>query len=310
MSPEALARIEHYLAHLAVERRAAPLTLIHYRRDLDQLAAYCAETGIADWPQLHAEALRRHLSQRHAQGLAPASIKRELAAIRGFLRHLLRQGAIRHDPAAGLHAPKARKALPEVLDVDQMSYLLQQPPRTTWDRRDLAMWELFYSSGLRLAELVHLDAQDLDAADGLVRVRHGKRGKDRVVPVGRKALDSLGTWLEMRGGVATAGEPALFVSRHGGRIARRTVESRLALWAHRCGLTRRVYPHLLRHSFASHLLEASGDLRAVQEMLGHSDIATTQIYTHLDFQHLSRVYDAAHPRAGSRSKDDEPGRTD
>jgi integrase/recombinase XerC len=219
-----------------------------------------------------------------------------LAAIRSFYRWLIREGQARSNPAAGIKAPKVRRKLPATLDADAVTRLLDFSAQTPLEQRDKAMMELFYSSGLRLAELAALTWDRLDFAAGMVTVT-GKGNKTRVVPLGRMAAQALADWRKARAGMGGFTEPAVFISGRGTPIAPRTIQARIRYWARRQGLPQNVHPHLLRHSFASHLLESSGDLRAVQELLGHSDISTTQIYTHLDFQHLAKVYDQAHPRA-------------
>ncbi|MGM0450814.1 MAG: tyrosine recombinase XerC, partial [Pseudomonadota bacterium] len=227
------------------------------------------------------------------------TIARHLSAIRRFYGFLIREGIVADNPALDIRPPRNQRPLPGVMDVDQLHHLLEQPPEDPLEARDLAMMELMYSSGLRLAELVALDEHDLDRRDASVRVT-GKGGKTRIVPVGRAALKALDCWLEQRPALVRSGESAVFISQRGQRINRRTVQARLRRWGQQHQSDQRLHPHLMRHSFASHMLESSGDLRAVQELLGHSDIATTQIYTHLDFQHLAQVYDSAHPRARRR----------
>jgi integrase/recombinase XerC len=289
---------EDWLARLAVERRASMHTLAAYRRDLQALLDWCAAQGIEAWPDLNAEALRRFVADEHRRGLSGKSLQRRLSACRGLLRELLAAGVIAADPSAGLRAPKAPRKLPQVLDADEMQQLVEVPTDVPLGRRDRALLELLYSSGLRLSELCGLRWRDYEAGEGLLRVL-GKGGKTRVVPVGRHARQALAEWRDETGG---GPEAPVFPGRGGAPIAPRTVQQRLRLLAQRQGLWKRVHPHLLRHSCASHVLESSGDLRAVQELLGHADIATTQIYTHLDFQHLARVYDAAHPRARRRKE--------
>ena len=239
--------------------------------------------------------MRRLVSTLAREGLAGRSIARLLAALRAYYRHLLDAGCLLADPTAGIAAPKSPRRLPATLDADHLARLLEFAGEDPLARRDRALFELLYSSGLRLAEVIGLDRADLDLADASARVT-GKGNKTRIVPVGSRARAALADWLTLRETLAGAC-PALFVSRRGGRLSPRTVQQRLRHWADRQGIDRRVYPHLLRHSCASHLLESSGDLRAVQELLGHASIATTQVYTHVDFQYLARVYDAAHPRA-------------
>jgi integrase/recombinase XerC len=291
--------LDRYLGHLANERRLSPHTLDGYRRDLRQALDWLRARGADHWQALDGPGVRAYLAERHRAGLGARSLHRQLAALRGLFRYLIREGLAEQDPARGIRAPRAGRKLPQILDVDQLGRLLDQPPLDPLEVRDLAILELLYSSGLRLAELVSLNLGDLDAGDATLEVT-GKGAKTRRVPVGRKALAALDRWLALRPGLAVAGEPALFVSQRGGRVHPRTVQARLARWALAKGAPRGLHPHLLRHSFASHLLESSGDLRAVQELLGHANIATTQVYTHLDFQHLARVYDQAHPRARRR----------
>jgi integrase/recombinase XerC len=235
-------------------------------------------------------------ARAHAGGLSPRSVQRRLSAVRGFFNYLLRERVVTSNPALDVRAPKAAKRLPGTLDVDQINQLLDIPCEDVLAVRDRAIMELFYSSGLRLDELVSLDHGQLDLADRTVRVL-GKGRKQRIVPVGRKAEEALRAWLKERGSLASSGETAVFVGRNGSRLGHRAVQLRIAYWARRKGLPAHVYPHLFRHSFATHLLESSKDLRGVQELLGHADISTTQIYTHLDFAHLARTYDASHPRA-------------
>jgi integrase/recombinase XerC len=291
-----------FLAHLAHERRLSPLTVESYGRSLRLVAGWLAQTygepmaapdAIARMDQ---QQVRRYAAARHRSGVSGKTLQRELSSLRSLFRWLLREGQARVSPAAGVRAPKGELKLPATLDADQLGRLLDRPADDLLAIRDSAMVELFYSSGLRLAELVAVNLGDIDMAEGAMRVT-GKGAKTRTVPVGTQARESVGRWMLVRANLAGEGEPALFVSSRGRRIAPRTVEARLAVWASEGGAGRHVHPHLLRHSFASHLLESSGDLRAVQELLGHSDIGTTQIYTHLDFQHLAEVYDRAHPRA-------------
>jgi integrase/recombinase XerC len=290
---------EDFLAEMAVQRRASPHTLDAYRRDLKRLDELAASVGSAD-VDLSATHLRRGLMSLHAKDLAPRSIARTLSAWHSFYGWLAKKGRIAVNPADGLHAPKRPRLLPKALGVDQAAALLDVDAAGPLELRDAAMFELFYSSGLRLAELVSLDwPGGLDFDSGEVTVT-GKRRKTRVVPLGDKARQALESWLEQRPALLKIGEVALFISQRGTRLTPRQVENRLALWARRSGIGLHVHPHMLRHSFASHVLQSSGDLRAVQEMLGHASIAATQIYTHLDFQHLAKIYDAAHPRAKAK----------
>lgn len=307
MTPAADAARERFLDHLALERRLSPLTTRGYKRDLAALAAWCEGNGIGEWLALDGPALSRFLADEHRRGLAASSLARMLAAIRAFARWGLKHGVFERDPAAGVHAPKLRRRLPATLDVDEAARLVElEAGGDPLALRDRALLELIYSSGLRLAEIAALDVGDLDLGEGLVRVT-GKGSKTRVVPVGSRARAALQAWLKARLALAAPEAKAVFISRRGRRLARRSIEARVALWGRRRGLDRRVYPHLLRHAFATHVLESSGDLRAVQELLGHASLATTQVYTHLDFQHLARTYDEAHPRARRKRKaEDKP----
>lgn len=292
-----------FLRYLASERQLSPHTLKNYRRDLEQLDAELAVLGHAGWRTLDERSLRRAVAQLHGNGLSGRSLARLLSATRSFYRYLAREGVVEQNPALAVQAPKPGRRLPQTLDVDQISALLDQPAltgKTDADEpllvRDLAMMELLYSSGLRVSELAALDVTDPDLRDGSVRVV-GKGQKTRELPIGRKAIAALERWLPLRNQLAHLDEPALFVGKQGRRLGVRAIEQRLRRSGEQAGVSGRVYPHRLRHSFASHLLESSADLRAVQELLGHADIATTQIYTHLDFQHLMEVYEQSHPRA-------------
>lgn len=287
--------VDGYLRHLVIERRLSPHTATNYARDLRALADF-AERGNLDWPHIDSQHVRMFAARTHAGGLSPRSVQRRLSATRGFFKYLLREGVVKSNPAVEIRAPKAAKRLPGTLDVDQINHLLDIPAEGTLAIRDRAIMELFYSSGLRLDELVGLDLAGLDLADRMVRVL-GKGSKTRIVPVGRKAIEAIREWLKTRAQVASPDAAAMFVGRNGERLKHRAIQLRIAYWAKRKGLPSRVYPHLFRHSFATHLLESSKDLRGVQELLGHADIATTAIYTHLDFAHLARTYDASHPRA-------------
>ena len=285
-----------FLDYLHYERRLSPRTLTGYRRDLGEFLDWLRRRGIEDWARVDSQHVRGYAAHRHRQGLSPKSLQRHLSSIRAWFRYLLRERQVRVNPAEGVRAPKVRRRLPHTLDADQMNHLMQVPGDDPLDRRDRAIMELFYSSGLRLAELVALDVADMRSSDGLLQIT-GKGRKTRRVPVGRMARAAVDDWLAVRSQLARGDEPALFLSRRGTRLSARSVEARLRRRAIEQGMPRHVHPHMLRHSFASHLLESSGDLRAVQELLGHADIGTTQIYTHLDFQHLAQVYDQAHPRA-------------
>ncbi len=285
--------VERFITHLAVERRLSPRTLAAYRDDLGRLSAALDDDGATDWTAVSTDRVRGFVAAEHRAGQAPKTLARRLSAIRSFYRWAQREGLARANPAAGVRAPRAGRRLPNVLDADEMGAFLALPEGGGIAARDRAMLELFYSSALRLTELTTLRWVQVDLDQGLVRV-DGKGGRTRIVPVGGLAVEALRTW---RGETGGALESPVFPGRGGAPISARAVQARLKTLAQRQGLWKRVHPHLLRHSCASHLLESSGDLRGVQEMLGHADIATTQIYTHLDFQHLAKVYDAAHPRA-------------
>lgn len=292
-------QLDAYCAHLRNERQVSEHTQLAYRRDLSKVLDYCSAQGIDGWNALQVQQLRQMVARQHAHGQSSRSLARLLSAVRGLYRYLNREGLCQHDPASGLSPPKGERRLPKTLDTDRALQLLDGGVDDDFiARRDHAMLELFYSSGLRLSELTSLDLDQLDLAAGLVQV-HGKGSKTRVLPVGRKAREALEQWLRLRG-ISTPQDKAVFVSRQGRRLGPRAIQLRVKIAGER-ELGQHLHPHMLRHSFASHLLESSQDLRAVQEMLGHADIATTQIYTHLDFQHLAAVYDAAHPRA-KRSK--------
>ena len=295
-------QLEAFYTHLRSERQMSEHTQVAYRRDLDSVLAFCATAGITDWKALQIQQLRQFIARRHHQGQSSRSLARLLSAVRGFYRYLNREGICEHDPATGLAAPKGERRLPRTLDTDRALQLLEGAVEDDFlARRDHAILELFYSSGLRLSELTSLDLQQLDLPAGLVQVL-GKGSKTRVLPVGRKAREALEQWLEMRA-LSNPQDGAVFVSQQGRRLGPRAIQKRVKVAGER-ELGQNLHPHMLRHSFASHLLESSQDLRAVQEMLGHADIKTTQIYTHLDFQHLAAVYDSAHPRA-KRSKGDD-----
>ena len=300
MNAEHAAWLQRFEEHLASERRLAPTTRQHYRRDLEALIDWCRVEGVDRWQDLDSQQLRRFIGQGHRRGLSGRSLQRRLSAIRTFLRYLVREGALPASPAEDLSAPRHHPRLPATLAVDSVSRLLDAELDDDGDDplaiRDRALFELIYSSGLRLAEAVALDLDHLDLGQGLVRVT-GKGAKTRLLPVGRKATARLRQWLVVRTGLAAADSRAVFVSRRGTRLSPRSVQQRLLRLAGRAGLNVPVHPHMLRHAFATHMLESSGDLRALQELLGHADIGTTQVYTHLDFQHLAQVYDAAHPRA-------------
>jgi integrase/recombinase XerC len=285
--------LQGFLAQLEQERRLSPHTVLGYGRDVRRLLDLAAGAQLQD---LQVHQIRRYVAQLHARGLGGRSLARLLSAWRAFFAYLARDHGFERNPCAGVHAPKSPRTLPRALSPDEATKLVAiegDEPETV---RDRAMLELFYSSGLRLAELTGLKPADVDLRDATVRVV-GKGAKTRVVPVGEHAVRAIEAWLPVRATMADPAEDALFVNRRGRAISPRVVQSRLQAWAARQGLPMHVHPHMLRHSFASHVLQSSGDLRAVQEMLGHASISTTQVYTHLDFQYLAKVYDQAHPRA-------------
>lgn len=281
----------------------SPRTVAAYGRDLDAFRAFCAGEGITDPAKVTEHHVRALVAKRHRQGLDGRSLQRLLSALRSFYRFLLREGAAGTNPAQGVRAPKAARKLPTTLDPDLLDTLLSFSTDTPIAVRDKAMMELFYSSGLRLSEVAGLTWDRLDLGSGMVTVQ-GKGNRQRMVPVGRKAVEALRHWRGERAAIAGFEEPHVFLSLQGRPLAVRSIQARIAHWARHQGLPQHVHPHLLRHSFASHMLESSGDLRAVQELLGHADISTTQVYTHLDFQHLAEVYDKAHPRARKKTEDD------
>ncbi len=295
--------LENYRQYLRFERQLSPHTLKNYQRDLSLISEWCRDHQVRDWAALNAHQVRAYVAQRHRGGISGKSLQRELSALRSFFRYLQREGAAENNPAVGIRAPKGQRRLPSAMDADQLGHLLDSPSDDPLELRDLAVMELVYSAGLRLAEVVSIDLGQIDTQDATFAVV-GKGAKSRRVPVGRKALAAVKAWHEVRRSIARPEERALFVSQRGTRVSPRTIQQRMQRWALKQGASQHLHPHMLRHSFASHLLESSGDLRAVQELLGHADISTTQIYTHLDFQHLAQVYDNAHPRARKKDKDD------
>ncbi|WP_428606391.1 tyrosine recombinase XerC [Sedimenticola sp.] len=295
-------RLQAFLSHLQFERRLSTHTLTNYQRDLVRFGDWCREQQLNGWEQLTPHQVRAFVARRHRAGISGKSLQRELSALRSLFRYLMREGVLADNPASGIRAPKSARHLPTTLDADQLGSLLDVASVDPLELRDLAIMELLYSSGLRLAELVAVNLHDIDTHDATLEVI-GKGAKSRRVPVGSKALAAVDAWKQVRGDWAKADEPALFVSRRGGRLRPRSIQQRLQQWALKQGCRQNLHPHMLRHSFASHLLESSSDLRAVQELLGHADISTTQIYTHLDFQHLAQVYDSAHPRARKKKRD-------
>jgi integrase/recombinase XerC len=286
-----------YLEHLSNERRLSPHTASNYARDVEALTGLA---GAVPLDRLGVHEIRRFVAQLHGRGLDGRSLARMLSAWRGFYNYLARDHGYTANPCLGIRAPKSAKKLPSSLSPDEASRLMGVEGKGPLVARDRAILELFYSSGLRLSELTGLAVRDVSLRDATVEVM-GKGAKTRIVPVGRHALEAVKAWLAQREGMIPPGETALFVAKGGRRMSGRAVAQRVGHWARRIGLAGKAHPHVLRHSFASHVLQSSGDLRAVQEMLGHASVSTTQVYTHLDFQHLAKAYDAAHPRARKKS---------
>lgn len=295
--------LENYLRHLQTERQVSSHTLAGYQRDLQKIIILCEENNVTNWADLTTHQVRLFISKLHKQGLSARSLGRLLSSLRGLYRYLIKEQLCSKDPSTGITPPKTEKRLPKLLDIDRTQQLLDTPIASSDNEfincRDHAMLELFYSSGLRLSELVNLTLTELDLNNNSVRVL-GKGNKTRELPVGTKAKEALTAWLSMRL-QANPKDDFVFISQRGTKLTPRAVELRVQQ-AGAKGLGQHLHPHMLRHSFASHLLESSQDLRAVQELLGHADISTTQIYTHLNFQHLAAVYDQAHPRAHHKNK--------
>ncbi|KJS09460.1 MAG: recombinase XerC [Gammaproteobacteria bacterium BRH_c0] len=288
--------IQAFIQHLRIERNLSPHTLQHYGRDCVRFASWCDEHSVSQLQSVDSQHVRSAMAQLHRQGLGGRSLQRWLSSLRTFFHFAIRRKWLSHNPALGVRAPKSPRQLPKTLDADEASRFVDLAGDEWINLRDHAMLELFYSSGLRLSELVNLELPALDLAEATLRVT-GKGGKERQLPIGAHALAAIRAWLPVRSGIAAAGCLALFVSQRGTRLAARSIQDRFYKLSISQSMQSRIHPHMLRHSFASHLLESSGDLRAVQELLGHANLSTTQIYTHLDFQHLAKVYDSAHPRA-------------
>jgi len=289
-------QIARFYQYLETEKQYSSHTLKNYQRDISAFLAYCEQQSIDDFSQLDSAHIRSFVASRHRQGLAGRSLQRNLSALRSLFHYLNKQRLLSTNPAKGVRAPKTPRKLPEVLTVDQLDQLLHIRSDDILSIRDKAMMELMYGCGLRLSELVGLDLKKIDEKQQKLNVI-GKGEKQRELPYGGKAKDALQNWLSVRPQLADGDEQAVFVSQRGQRLKQRSIQQRMKKWAITQGLDSDLYPHKLRHSFASHILESSGDLRAVQELLGHENLSTTQIYTHLDFQHLAKVYDDAHPRA-------------
>ena len=300
MANELTADVKMFVLHLEQERRMSIHTVSAYQRDLNRCIVFMEEHDLLMWNVMKTKQVRLFIAQLNRGGLSGRSIQRHLSSLRSFYRYLIREEKVLTNPAQVVQAPKAGKRLPSTLDVDQVSGLLDHVDQESFiGCRDKAMMELFYSSGLRLAELARLDCRDIDLADKLVYVT-GKGNKARVLPIGGQALKAIQLWLETRDKEGLFEAVALFITKQGGRLGVRSIQQRLKYWGKKQGISDHVHPHRLRHAFASHMLEATGDLRAVQELLGHADISTTQVYTHVDFQHLAKVYDGAHPRAKNK----------
>jgi len=295
---------DRYLEYIREVRQLSPHTLKNYQRDLSAFVQWTDSRGIAQAEKVQEADIRQWVSQLHRRGLAGSSIQRSLSATRSLFNFLGRENGYPRNPAASVQAPRKPRKLPKTMDADQVDQYLSFDQDSPLASRDRAIAELFYSSGLRLAELVAVNLQDIDHQAKLITVT-GKGNKTRTLPVGSTALGAIEQWLQQRPPIAADPDSAnaLFTSLRGKRISVRNIQDRIKLQGRKSGMSQDVHPHMLRHSFASHMLESSGDLRAVQELLGHANIATTQIYTHLDFQHLSKVYDAAHPRAKRRKED-------
>ena len=300
MANELITDVKMFVLYLEQERRMSIHTVSAYKRDLNRCIIFMGDHDLSMWNVMKTKQVRLFIAQLNREGLSARSIQRHLSSLRSFYRYLIREEKVLTNPAQVVQAPKAGKRLPSTLDVDQVSGLLDHVEQESFiGCRDKAMMELFYSSGLRLAELASLDCRDIDLADKLVYVT-GKGNKARVLPIGGQALKAIQLWLENRDKEGLFEAVALFITKQGGRLGVRSIQQRLKFWGKKQGISDHVHPHRLRHAFASHMLEATGDLRAVQELLGHADISTTQVYTHVDFQHLAKVYDGAHPRAKNK----------
>lgn len=291
--------IDTFLAYLRTEKRYSEHTSSAYQRDINELNNWLATQLIDNIANTHRADIQAFVAQLHRQGNSPKTLKRKLSSLRSFFNFLLINAHIKTNPALDIATPKPAQQLPKTADIELIDRLLNIPADTFISSRDKAMLELFYSSGLRLSELssCHLDA--IYFSDQTIRIT-GKGHKTRIVPVGRTAIAAIKHWLSYRKTLVTT-DPSLFISQRGTRLTPRAIQKRVDVWVKKLGIEQSMHPHKLRHSFASHVLQSSGDLRAVQDMLGHTDISTTQIYTHLDYQHLAKAYDAAHPRAKKKS---------
>lgn len=288
--------ISLFIKFITIERQLSPNTTKNYQRDLNKFSSYCLDHNIKQLDHIEDHTIRQYIGQRHRQGIGGKTLQRNLSSLRSFFNYLLKEKKVRHNPALSISAPKSPRKLPKTLDTEQVSFLLAIKEQDPLAIRDKAIMELLYSSGFRISELVNLNINTIDFRDASVSVT-GKGDKTRLLPVGKIAIEATKAWLKVRSAWENTDEPALFINKQGKRLQIRSIQKRLAQWGIRQQLDDSLHPHKLRHSFASHLLESSGDLSTVQELLGHTDISTTQIYTHLDFQHLAKVYDKAHPRA-------------
>ncbi|RLA39518.1 MAG: tyrosine recombinase XerC [Gammaproteobacteria bacterium] len=295
------AQLASFARHIDKARNLSPLTTKSYLRDLSRLQSLLDDQPVETLKDVDTQHIRSLLATLHKGGLANASLQRWLSSVRAFFRYALQEGWVNHNPADGLQAPAKAKKLPKLMDADEAIQLVTLDGDDWHSLRDRALLELLYSSGLRLAEIANVDIGNIHFGEAIVRVT-GKGDKTRIVPVGSCALEAIERWLKVRSERALENEKALFVSQRGKRISHRAIQQRVKLIAQQQGISQPIHPHMLRHSFASHMLESSGDLRGVQELLGHANLSTTQIYTHLDFQHLAKTYDSAHPRAHSRDK--------
>ena len=291
-----LTPFKQFEAYLEFEKQYSKHTLDAYKRDLKQFSKWLKDKGCDDLLKADSLHIRNWVSSLHRQGIGGKTLQRKLSSLRSFYQFLVRKQMLKNNPANDIRAPKTGRKLPDTLDTEALTQLLEIQGDSILAIRDRAIMELFYSSGLRLSELVDLDLNSVDLKENIVHAI-GKGNKARLLPIGRKAVEAIQCWISRRIELAKIEETALFVSNRGTRISTRSVQQRLNYWRQKQGLEQHIHPHKLRHSFASHILESSGDLRAVQELLGHADISTTQIYTHLDFQHLAKVYDKAHPRS-------------
>lgn len=304
LPPPFVDELNDFFTYMRSEKQFSPRTQESYQRDLQKFSAFCQQHALTQLSNIRPQDIRQNVAALHRSGLGGKSLQRWLSSLRSFFRFAIRRGWIKNNPADAINAPKSPRKLPKTLDTDQTAQFVEISTDNFIGYRDRALLEIIYSSGLRLAEVTGLNLQDLDLNEGMVTVL-GKGNKTRILPVGKQAVLALREWLTQRSLHAAPDEPAIFITRSGKRISHRAVQRRLQQLSVQQGMDNPVHPHMLRHSFASHMLESSSDLRLVQEMLGHANISTTQIYTHLDFQHLAKVYDQAHPRAQRKKESPE-----